>query len=657
MNYSSLKYTRGFLLADHEVNSENLVNWKSLKNNHYYFYFNERVNWNYYENGEYWGCLVGSCLDPFNSTDQLNEILEKAVNLYMNSNDSLYDYTETLVGRYLFILGKNKDVLIFSDATGMKSIFYHSEKRIIATHAKLINDITSDGLSENVNLGWLSQYSNYHLPGHFTPYKNVYYLIPNHSLTWPNIEVKRYFPRSPIIYDHLDQKTDEIIEHTYQQLKLLSKKHKFIFSLSAGMDSRTSLSFMKDYLDQTTFFTYYFTDSSDPNYKGSDVLNLDHKVVNSMSSDLRLNHLSLPVDRAISKKEGFEEFKNILKQNTFLNHSANLAKFYIDYFGIDDYLHIRSTLYEIGRPVNRTKLKSKSEILDVNDAIKIYSAKAIQDNDVKKLMTSYMDMHNPNNNFNFDPFDLFYWESRMGTWHSQLLIQSDVSHDTHIFMNSHLLLRNMLSFPLAMRKNRELFMNIIDRNWPILRFWGINEDKTLLADINPHLSKSSLNLSDLEFSSGNSKKDVDIPVSYQKYETSAVFYIDKNAPNKNDFAEAIINLKLNPNQLNEIIIHLKSPFENPKNKGRMKYQVFYDEEPIIEEDISMWRETNQIIIPIKKGTSNLKLKVRIIAIKNCEPWNWGKAGTLIIEKISLRKGHTVENVTASSPYSKITIRK
>ena len=60
--------------------------------------------------------------------------------------------------------------------------------------------------------------------------------------------------------------------------------------------------------------------------------------------------------------------------------------------------------------------------------------------------------------------------------------------------------------------------------------------------------------------------------------------------------------------------------------------VEFDGEQIWAQDASSWKETQQIIIDMDIG--NHLLKITSIALKNCEPWSWGKAGCVIVERLS-----------------------
>src|SRR5690554_4973767 len=163
MDFQKFKYTRGFVVSDRNLDNTFLTNWEKHKNKYFYFYFDKRADWEYIDiDNNIWGCVIGNCLDPFNSTDNLKVILDRAITFFKTSNDLLFNYIETLVGRYVFILGNKDRTIIFTDATGMKSLFFHSEQKLLSSHAKLLFDITNESTSSLVDLNWLGKYSNYH---------------------------------------------------------------------------------------------------------------------------------------------------------------------------------------------------------------------------------------------------------------------------------------------------------------------------------------------------------------------------------------------------------------------------------------------------------------------------------------------------------------
>lgn len=68
----------------------------------------------------------------------------------------------------------------------------------------------------------------------------------------------------------------------------------------------------------------------------------------------------------------------------------------------------------------------------------------------------------------YDPYDMFYWEHRLGTWHAHLLIESDPAFDTHVLYNNRPIIEALLSLPFEARNRDEAFHRLIARSWPEL---------------------------------------------------------------------------------------------------------------------------------------------------------------------------------------------
>jgi hypothetical protein len=98
--------------------------------------------------------------------------------------------------------------------------------------------------------------------------------------------------------------------------------------------------------------------------------------------------------------------------------------------------------------------------------------KVIQKFEVFMNITGFM----PENIYNYDYGDLFYWEHKMCQWHSLLLLESDMSHDTFLIYNNREILSKMLSIPFDDRLNKKLFISLIRKMWPELLNYPVNNE-------------------------------------------------------------------------------------------------------------------------------------------------------------------------------------
>ncbi len=88
-----------------------------------------------------------------------------------------------------------------------------------------------------------------------------------------------------------------------------------------------------------------------------------------------------------------------------------------------------------------------------------------------------------------DPLDLFYWEHRLATWHSNICLESDFAWDTHALVNSRAILKLMLSIPDEDRRSGALIRELLSVLWPELLRWpfGIPRRRSLRAAVRRRL--------------------------------------------------------------------------------------------------------------------------------------------------------------------------
>ena len=642
-------YARGYLITK-DITVSPFKHWDTLEKDNFFIHYDHRLDVQLIEVGSYWVIGLGSFFDHVNNIGSKREILTTLLEKYMASEAQLFEYLDQIAGRHLVFYGNADSGSLLADATGMRSVFYSSTSFCIGSHAKLVAEITSAKKADAVETSWLSKYTGYYLPGHYTPYENIFFLTPNTLLDAFDLTIRRFYPRANLPNYNIEESVSLVSQWVERQLEHLSKNNKLLMSLSAGIDSRTTLALTKKYTDSFKYFTYYKTNTE----RNSSVKSLetDQIVVKDMTDNLRLNHDFVEIDYN-SETEELQQITKHLSKNTFGKHGFRLAKLYKDNFS--EYLHIRSNILEIGRYFYRKAYKIPKD-LTIDGMITCYSSKALEDEKVRNAFSNYYKATQLDNIYNYDPYDMLYWEYRMGTWHTQLLLESDVAHDTYILFNSRKILERLLSLSGQDRKSNRIFNDLITYNWPVLNYWKINNTATLSDFYDSQIDSVGRNLENTICKGYNTASEESVPYHFVKKVNKVKFYIDKPAPEKNDTAEVEIPLILNEEESYNVLVHLRSPYENPKNKGRLKYEVLFNGTLLLEEDIAYWKETNLINLAVRPSQKENMLQVRVTAIKNCENWGWGKSGTLIVERVTYRKSKEILSdkmeVTCTSPYSK-----
>lgn len=645
-HFQDLIYKRGYLITDKEVDSPN-PNWSKKKIGNYIVYYDVLNDVTYYKENEKWIFLLGSMIDVRNNTPDKELIIRNAIREWQISEEALFNYLDEISGRYIMMFHDGEKTRILSDATGMKTIIYSRKQTIIASHVQIVQQLTGADHSSLIEQRWIKEYGGYHIPGHYTPYEDIYFLTPNTLLEIESKEIERFYPRALLTIKNVDSITEEISLLVKRQLKILAEENnKMLFSLTAGIDSRTTLALIKEVSNKFLYFTYYKVSKKLP--KGVESLEIDREVVGEMANNLNLNHRFIPLKEDEISSD-YYEFVNAVKNNTFRAHSYRLAKFYYDELP-QETLHIRSNILEIGRFFYRNKINLPTQV-NIKSLAQCYNPKAANDKQIHSLLSTYYNHVQMDQIFNYDPYDIFYWEYRMGTWHAQILLESDVAHDTFIPFNCRRILELMLSVPNSDKKNFTVFKNIINKNWPILNYWGINTlEKPIdrLKNIDSQIDEYGAPLKNIYFNGSSNYK-------YKKLGKRAKFYLDISNPKKGEFAEATIPFSTPNATLYHCMLHLRSPYENRKNKGRLKYQVFINDTLLLEEDIALWKESNQINIHFNPSKEKSTIRIRVLAIKDCENWNWGKAAVIIVERFIVRiSDSTKESINATSPFSTIS---
>ncbi|PFN07076.1 hypothetical protein [Bacillus cereus] len=597
--------------------------------------------------------ILGNVIDLNVFSSNKKDIAKNLIAYFRESTDKFFDYLDELAGRYFIFYGDNSQANILSDATGMRSIFYSTDKTVISSHCELVQEVVQAAEVKLVKKEWLRDYSSYHLPGHYTLYENIYFLTPNTLLNITEKKVKRFFPREHIVTRTVADVVEEItclIKGQMKQIVQLDKK--LLFSLTAGIDSRTSLSFLREYKEHFEYFTYSKKNAIPTT--SVQKLDLDRELVGEIVENLGLNHRFITMDYGDNSEE-LKRFSNVLKRNTFTYHNLRLAKLYLDNFS-NNHLHIRSNLLEIGRSFYKKQFNFKlPKSLTVESMVKCYSYKAMNDKRVFQAFENFYSQVSMDSIFNYDPYDILYWEYRMGTWHSQVLLESDVAHDTYILFNARRILKLLLSVPPMERNEHIVFKQLITQNWPVLNYWKINALETLMDYYDEQFDDFGLKLNDAKYVSG-SINDQHREVAFQAVNQPrrVKFFMERSNPKAGDYVAAELTIHTKLDEYYTCIVQVRSPYENKNYRGRLQYQVLLNGQLLLEEDICDWKESNQISINWNSRIEENTISIRVLAKKDCETWSWGRAATILIERMTLRRGEHKEKlaISASSPYSK-----
>lgn len=432
--------------------------------------------------------LLGSAFDireSASSSKTVTRMLLKALD-----NNKFYEELDFVSGRYVVIYRDSLEIKVLSDATGMRSVFYDSNFEGISSHSKLLqlkilknNDLSYVETNKSKDANGSNISYKYGYPGNLTPFKDNLILLPNFEINLNRKTVSRFYPRKNIVKNlDINDIIIEVNQYMKNQVSSILKLKKLVFcSLTAGLDSRYTLTATRDF-EEIKYITYY--------YEGNATHSSDISYAKLISNSLNLNHFSLDVDGEYNYEGAeYKDFSEMLGKSTIYSaHGKKIAYAYYKEFGKDNIL-IRSNLYEIGRAFFHSSMEKKvlaqgdnSEITLGKLFTSLYNEKLLNNKYVCKAFTDYASQCTKDYLFNYDPIDMFYWEHRMGLWHSHVVTESDVSFETLVLCNSRKILELFLSLNLSERKAGILFQHSINQYLPELRNIPINKKSIDIYD-------------------------------------------------------------------------------------------------------------------------------------------------------------------------------
>lgn len=351
---------------------------------------------------------------------------------------------DRLVGRFVVIQGGIRAGLrIQTDAIAMRSVFFSLSDGgpIAGSHASLVAKAAMAGgdkkTTSPVRLGY---------PGISTPYASVFRLPPNCELSLAEGTLRRFFPERAIPETGIKEAWDFAFAQADAVIGGLARRHDLLVSLTAGLDSRTTLAASRNHWPHLLFFTYD---------RGIHKHRVDTRVALDLTQAFGLRHVIVDY----SRHQPDPRMLRILAESTFTFHQHKLACAYHWRFGEGAYLHIRSNLLELARSnlFNRFSKHAGLEDPDTaesmaavyNRAAKLTPEKAAH---VMPTFEHYVTATNYESTVGkASPWDLYFIEHRMGAWHSGVILESDLSFDTVIAFNSRDVVRHFMGVPQEIR--------------------------------------------------------------------------------------------------------------------------------------------------------------------------------------------------------------
>ncbi len=376
------------------------------------------------------------------------------------SQEAFYELLDHLSGAHVVLFRVGDRHVLLQDATGMESVHYDitGGARLAASHPGLIAELEGYEVSDFARR-WLASPDRLaggeYFPGLVTPYAQLRLLTPNTQLDLDAAHVERFYPRVPIGEIPIDEIVATTVPWLRNQWKWLRANHDVSASLTAGIDSRLTLAAAREVAPDLDFFTYAVWDNQSHEQ--------DCQVATRLAERLGLRHEIYRVKYKAPVPDDLTEMWDRMYGG--MRGGLVLAHAYLSRFPPGN-LHVRSNVLET---VRGFYLKNPANRPDRFDAAKL--SRLFRGVTAKEFVPHFEEFarvtsFTKESKLDLHFSDLYYWEHRMGAWHTGVVSRSKLSHDTFIIFNCRKILQTMLALPLAERIAALNVWELMAALWP-----------------------------------------------------------------------------------------------------------------------------------------------------------------------------------------------
>lgn len=388
-------------------------------------------------------------------TDQ-QDVLSGIAEALARSEADMFELLSHTNGRYVLIYpGDDGRPYLLHDATGMRSVMFHvGEQVTVSSHLRLLEiDVARFGERDARDF-------KFGFPGRLTPNRAVRALTPNTRLCLSTGNVARFWPTQAVEKMSLSEAAHKVGTLLRNSFEWIDQRHDHFATVTAGLDSRVTLAVIGN---ETRYATYYRNDQVDTDL-------IDKETTELIARKLGLNHRVLGPE---TREHIPEAFRQVVRFNTFKSHIPGMAWAYRECMvkSPSETIHIRSNLSEIGRMFYQGRGSSPKTGADLNT---LWSTRAGLRND--ENAAAFQEFADTTQFFAtpVEHSSLFYWEHRMGTWHSQVPLESDVACETLSLYNCRSLLALMWAVSEHAQKKSLLLKRIVATRSPELTQFELN---------------------------------------------------------------------------------------------------------------------------------------------------------------------------------------
>lgn len=463
MQIENLNFDSSYLITEFNFDN-NLTNYKKYTHQNINIYYDKSIDISKFHLNNKTAILIGYCFDTRDSLKSTDDILK---NLLTTNN--IHTELDYINGRYNLIIYDGNNHFIYSDASQLRPLVYHSNSKTLSSHDSLIQLVL-----EKHNFTISQRSNNKHTELDYTRFKEVYKFNPSLYLKYETFNFVRFYPQDTLKKNTLKEIFDELQPYLDQSIKYLEDLNTNLFlTITGGVDSRVSAALTRDFSSKVEYLTYTQPLDKLATKMAKKIYKTDESITKSMKRYLGWNHNIITLeDYTLPKRENNI---NHIKFNS--KHSYSLANYYRTkkYYKA---VHIKSTVFGMGKADFPKTLDQPVDDLDfykqcLHGLPKDFEKQSTYNEEIKAYFNRNQIYEGVTKGRHF--FDLFHLESRMGNWHSTLTLETDPETEEFIFTNTRKIIDLIQQPTISERRNFSLYKMIIEKYWPVLSTFGINK--------------------------------------------------------------------------------------------------------------------------------------------------------------------------------------
>ena len=404
--------------------------------------------------------LLGYLIDPDRPDATDRDILEYLID-GLDHPRELFGRTSRLGGRWVLIVDKDQETLLFNDPCGLRQVHYTTEdvpENWCTSQPALLQEtlgleVDPEALREFLASPFVQNTREYWWPGDSTRYREVRRLTPNHFLDLRNRAVSRFWPSEPNETLTLEEGTEQAANLLRKLMTSANRRFDLALAITAGLDSRTLLAAAKDIAPDVYFFTLTIYERT---RRSPDV-----RIPAKLLAKLGLSHHVIESPPVIT-----EAFAKPYRRNVSTAHDGwgTAAQAMYDHYP-EEKVCVKGNGAEVARC---SRYSSGIHPDHING--EMLAARAGMHGNVfaTKHFSRWLEgAQKACDKCGYKLLDMFYWEQRMGSWQAMNQTEWDIVQEAFTPYNCRDLLTNLLAVDVKYRNRprNELFHRIIQRLW------------------------------------------------------------------------------------------------------------------------------------------------------------------------------------------------